>query len=71
MSSQSVVIYEKPLQHLGLSDWHSRLNQLRNTANVRRSDAFALRHSARHLRNETTIQTDWDTYHNNARLSDR
>lgn len=71
MSKQSVVVYEKPLQHLGLDDWNSRLTQLRNVADLRRNDAFELRHSARNLRNETNIQTDWDTYHNNARLADR
>lgn len=71
MAHQSVTIYEKPLSHIGLPDWNSRVTQLRNTADVRRSDSFALRHNARNLRNETSIQTDWDTYHNNARLSDR
>lgn len=70
-ANQSVVIYEKPLQHIGLDDWSARLTQLRNVADLRRNDAFNLRHSARNLRNETRIQTDWDTVHNNARLSDR
>lgn len=71
MSNQSVVVYEKPLQHLGLDDWHSKLTQLKNVADTRRADAFSLRHTARNLRNETKIQTDWDTYHNDARLADR
>lgn len=71
MSNQSVIIYEKPLQHLGLDDWNSRLTQLRNVADLRRADAFELRQTSRNLRNETKIQTDWDTYHNNARLADR
>lgn len=71
MANQSVVIYEKPLAHLGLDDWYSRITQLRNVADVRRDDSFKLRHEARNLRNETAIQTDWDTYHNNARLADR
>lgn len=69
--AQSVVIYEKPLQHLGLDDWNSRLTQLRNVADIRRNDAFELRHASRTLRNETKTQTDWDTYHNNSRLADR
>lgn len=71
MANQSVVIVEKPLQHIQLDDWHSRLHQLRNVADARRNDAFSLRYSARNLRNETNIQTNWDTYHNNARLADR
>lgn len=71
MSNQSVITVEKPLQHLGLPDWSSRVTQLKNIADTRRNDAFSLRHAARSLRNDTTITTDWDTYHNNARLSDR
>lgn len=71
MANKSVEVYEKPLQHLGLDDWFSRLNQLKNVANTRKNDAFELRYSARNLRNETQIQTDWDTYYNNARLADR
>lgn len=64
-------VYEKPLQHLGLDDWHSRSNQLKNIADVQRYDAFELRQTARNLRNETAVQTTWDTYQNNARLADR
>lgn len=68
---QSVVTFEKPLQHLGLGDWHSRVSQLRNVADTRRDEAFNLRQAACTLRNEARIQTAWDTYHNNSRLSDR
>ncbi|XP_049301672.1 tektin-2 [Anopheles funestus] len=71
MSNKAAVTFEKPLQHLSLADWHSRLTQLKNVAYTQRSDAFELRHSARNLRNETRIETHWDTYHNNDRLSDR
>uniref|UniRef100_A0AAG5DAC8 Tektin n=1 Tax=Anopheles atroparvus TaxID=41427 RepID=A0AAG5DAC8_ANOAO len=71
MSNKAAVTFEKPLQHLSLADWHSRLNQLKNVAYTQRSDAFELRHSARNLRNETRIETHWDTYHNNDKLSDR
>lgn len=71
MSQPSVVVYEKPVQHLGLDDWNSMLSQLRNVADMRRADAFELRSTARNLRNETKIRTDWATYHNNARLADR
>lgn len=68
---QSVVTFEKPLQHLGLGDWNSRVNQLRNVADSRREEAFQLRQAACTLRNEARIQTHWDTYHNNALLTDR
>ncbi|XP_058124123.1 tektin-B1 [Anopheles ziemanni] len=71
MSNKAAVTFEKPLQHLSLADWHSRLSQLKNVAYTQRSDAFELRHSARNLRNETRIETHWDTYHNNDKLSDR
>lgn len=71
MANQSVVIYEKPLQHLGLADWYSRLTQLKNVCETRTNDAFLLRQSSRNLRNETIIKSNWDTYHNNSRLSDR
>ncbi|XP_055641377.1 tektin-B1 [Toxorhynchites rutilus septentrionalis] len=71
MSNSAVPSFEKPLQHLSLPDWHSRLNQLKNVSYSKRTDAFELRQTARNLRNETTIQTYWDTYHNNDKISDR
>lgn len=67
----SVVIVEKPLPHLSLSDWNARLWELQQTAQTRRDDAYALRHSTRQLRNETRIRSEWDTYYNNVRLTDR
>ena len=67
----SVVTYEKPIPHVGLADWYAKQWELQQTNDTRRNDAFRLRHEARQLRNETRIQTEWDTYHNNARLSDR
>lgn len=68
---QSVITLEKPIPHVSLSDWHSRLRELQQTAQTRRDDAHCLRHNCRQLRNETNIRTQWDTYHNNARLADR
>lgn len=56
---------------MGLDDWHARINKLRNVADTYRNDSFDLRHCSRSLRNETKVQTEWDTYQNNARLSDR
>lgn len=70
-SQQTVTVFEKPIQHLSLADWNARVTQLRNVSDLRRADAFALRHTARTLRNETKIQTGWETYHNDNRLSDR
>lgn len=64
-------VYEKPLEHLGFDDWIARTNQLRNIAHTQRSDAFELRQTSRTLRNETEIQTYWDTHHNNSRLANR
>lgn len=69
--SSSVVTFEKPIQHIGLADWHAKQWELQQTNDTRRSDAFNLRHEARQLRNETRIKTEWDTYHNNVRLADR
>lgn len=63
--------FEKPIQHLGLDDWHARTNQLCNIANSRRTDAFEVRQSCRQLRNETMVQTHWDTLHNNSRITNR
>lgn len=68
---QSVVTFEKPIQHVGLADWFAKQWEIQQTNDTRRNDAFKLRHEARQLRNETRIRTEWDTYHNNARLADR
>ncbi|KAJ8922335.1 hypothetical protein NQ315_004278 [Exocentrus adspersus] len=67
----SVVTYEKPIPHSSLADWYASQWQNQQTNDTRRNDAFNLRHESRQLRNETKIRTEWDTYHNNVRLSDR
>ncbi|XP_019867911.2 tektin-2 [Aethina tumida] len=67
----SVVTYEKPMTHIGLADWYAKQWMLQQNNEIRRNEAFNLRHEARQLRNETQIRTDWDTYHNNVRLSER
>ncbi|XP_018319190.1 tektin-2 [Agrilus planipennis] len=69
--NSSVVTFEKPMQHIGLADWHAKQWELQQTNDTRRNDAFRVRHESRQLRNETRIKTEWDTYHNNARLADR
>ncbi|XP_034650641.1 tektin-B1 [Drosophila subobscura] len=71
MAFHSVVTMEKPLQHISLTDWHARVSQLRNVADARRSDAFAIRHASRSLRNETRIEGDWANYETNEGLTDR
>ncbi|EDV98354.1 tektin-B1 [Drosophila grimshawi] len=71
MAFHSVVTMEKPLQHISLADWNARVARLRNVADARRSDAFALRHSARTLRNETRIEGDWANVESNEALADR
>lgn len=63
----SVVTYEKPMTHIGLADWYAKQWMLQQNNEIRRNEAFNLRHEARQLRNETQIRTDWDTYHNNVR----
>lgn len=71
MALQSLLVLEKPLQHLSLSDWNSRVNTLRNVADARRNDAFNIRHSSRTLRNETRIEGDWTNYETNEALAER
>ncbi|KAH8354958.1 hypothetical protein KR093_002910 [Drosophila rubida] len=71
MAFQSVVTMEKPLQHITLADWNSRVGMLRNVADSRRAEAFALRHSSRILRNETRIESDWANIETNDALADR
>lgn len=71
MAFQSLLVLEKPLQHLSLSDWNNRVNTLRNVADARRNDAFNIRHSSRTLRNETRIESDWTNYETNEALAER
>ncbi|XP_055909934.1 tektin-2 [Eupeodes corollae] len=71
MNSHLVTIREKSVPHIGLADWHSRVNKLRTVANSRRNDAFDIRHSSRTLRNETKIEADWSNYESNEALSGR
>ncbi|TMW47558.1 hypothetical protein DOY81_007384 [Sarcophaga bullata] len=71
MAFKSIIVLEKPLQHLALSDWNHRVNTLRNIADARRDDAFQIRHSSRTLRNETRIEGDWTNYETNESLDNR
>lgn len=71
MAFQSVTTLEKPVPHLSLADWNARVGRLRTVADARRADAFALRHSARSLRNETRIESEWANYETNEALRDR
>lgn len=67
----SVVTYEKPIPHIGLSDWYAKQWEIHQTSDTRRNDASNLRYESRQLRNETHIRSEWDAYHNNVRLADR
>ncbi|XP_008558946.1 tektin-2 [Microplitis demolitor] len=69
--AKSVTVYEKPTPHLGLPDWYAKQWELEQSANNRITDSFELRNTARTLRNETKIRTEWDTSLNNTRLDDR
>lgn len=71
VSNMSIVTYEKPLPHLSLADWYAKQWENQQTSATRGKDSFDLRHESRQLRNETKVRTEWDTYLNNARLSDR
>lgn len=66
-----VSTYEKPLPHISLSDWHAKQWELRQSADVRRFEACQLRDLGRSVRSEGEVKTKWDTYLNNARLTDR
>ncbi len=68
MAKQSVVTFDKPLQHLSLSNWQARINELRNISEAQRNDSFDVRQNARTLRNETKTESFWQTYYNNERL---
>lgn len=70
-ANQSVVTFDKPLQHISLNNWQARINELRNVSETQRQESFELRQSARILRNETAVESTWQTYYNNERLSDR
>lgn len=63
--------FEKPIENTGIDDWHSRTNQLCNLANEHRLSAFDLRQMSRNIRNESQIQTNFNTVNNNARLANR
>jgi len=69
--SKFVSTYEKPLPHVGLSDWYTKQWELRQSADVRRSEACQLRNSSKIARSEGNVTTKWDTYVNDARIADR
>ncbi|XP_061399442.1 tektin-B1 [Musca vetustissima] len=71
MAYQSLLVLEKPLQHLSLSDWNSRVNKLRNVADARRNDAFSIRQGSKTLRNEVRIEADWTNFESNEALAQR
>ncbi|XP_011866442.1 PREDICTED: tektin-2 [Vollenhovia emeryi] len=66
-----VSTYEKPLPHLGLPDWYTKQWELRQSADIRRSEACRLRNSSKTARSEGNVRTKWDTYINDARIADR
>lgn len=71
MAFNTVVTMEKPVTHISLADWNARVGSLRNVADSRRADAFAMRHSSRMLRNETRIESEWAEYYTNEALFER
>ncbi|KAK0168055.1 hypothetical protein PV327_001894 [Microctonus hyperodae] len=69
--AESMTIYEKPTSHLSPQDWYAKQWELQQSMNSLISDAVEVRNTARTLRNETKIRTEWDTFMNNSRLEDR
>ncbi|XP_011636068.1 tektin-B1 [Pogonomyrmex barbatus] len=66
-----VNIYEKPVPHIGLPDWYIKLWELRQSAEIKRSEACQLRNSSKTVRSDGDVKTKWDTYMNDGRLADR
>ncbi|KYN38866.1 Tektin-2 [Trachymyrmex septentrionalis] len=66
-----VSTYEKPLPHISLSDWYTKQWDIRQNADVKRSEACQLRNSGKTTRSEGNITTKWDIYMNDARITDR
>jgi len=66
-----VTSHEKPLSHLNLPDWYAAQWELRQNADVRRSEACQLRNSSKTIRSQGNARTKWDTYINNIQLVDR
>lgn len=64
-------IFEKPLQHLGIDDWHLKTNQTCNSALFQRSNAFDLRQNCRILRDEIQLNTNYNQINTNANLKNR
>ncbi|XP_016842708.1 tektin-2 [Nasonia vitripennis] len=71
MAEASIENYEKPIQHIGLADWHAQQWELHQSANKKESESFDLRYAAKSLISETNIKTEWNNHMNNHRLSDR
>lgn len=55
----------------GPQDWYAKQWELQQSMDSLISDAVEVRNTARTLRNETKIRTDWDTFMNDSRLEDR
>ncbi|XP_012531688.1 tektin-B1 [Monomorium pharaonis] len=66
-----VSTYEKPLPHIGLPDWYTKQWELRQSADVRRSEVCRLRNASKTARSEGNVRTKWDIYMNDARIADR
>lgn len=62
---------EKPLQRLGIDDWHLKTNQIFNLALFQRSIAFDLRETCHNLRDETQLNTNHNKINTNAYLANR
>lgn len=69
--TSSYRMFEKPLQRLGIDDWHSKTNQKCYSALFHRSVAFDLRQTCRNLRDETQLTTNYNKINTNVYLGNR
>lgn len=62
---------EKPVDHVTVTDWEARIQELRETAHRRRNDAHKLRQESIQLRADTAITTRWGLLQSSQSLQDR
>lgn len=64
-------MFEKPIQRLGIDEWHSKTNQECNSALFQCSIASDLRQTCRNIRDETQLNTNYNKANTNAYLANR
>lgn len=64
-------MFEKPLQRLGINEWHSKTNQVCDSALLQCSIAFDLRQACRNFRDETQLNTNYNKTNTKVCLANR